>query len=108
MTLLFKKKYIPQIINGQKTATRRKTRPMVKIGGTYKLRTDYTTYIPELIQVTRLYQQKLGEITQQDTQKEGYKTLQQFKETWKTIYKTWNPTQQIWTVEFKYIGTIRA
>jgi len=54
MTLLFKKKYIQQIINGQKTATRRKTKPMVKIGGPYKLRTDNTTYTPELIQVTRL------------------------------------------------------
>jgi hypothetical protein len=56
MTLLFKKPMLPKIHDGTKTATRRPTKPMVKQGGRYRLKTELFKAHPDSIQVDRLYQ----------------------------------------------------
>ncbi len=55
MTLLFKKTMLPQIHEGTKTATRRPTKPMVKQGDRYRLKTELFKAHPDSIQVDRLY-----------------------------------------------------
>jgi hypothetical protein len=47
MTLLFRKRYVEQILSGEKTATRRASRPMVKAGGTYRIRLNFFEYIED-------------------------------------------------------------
>jgi hypothetical protein len=108
LTLLFKKKYVSMILNGAKTATRRTSRPMVKPGGVYNLRTDFFTYSPHLIQVERLYEQKLGDVTLKDAKKEGYLDPEEFREDWVKLYKDWTSDRYVWVVEFSYLGSIRA
>ena len=101
MTLLFKKTMLPKIHDGTKTATRRPTRPMVKEGGKYRLKTELFKVHPDSIQVERLYQQPLGKMTQVDAQMEGYSTLQEFQEEWASLFKTYDPEQTVWVVEFR-------
>lgn len=108
MTLLFKKTMLPQIHDGTKTATRRPNRPMVKEGGRYRLKTELFKAHPDSIQVDRLYQQPLGEMTPADALREGYSTLQEFQEVWASLFKTYDPAQTVWVVEFRYLGPLQT
>jgi len=108
LTLLFKKHYVEQIIQGAKTATRRPNKPMVKQAGRYRLKTELFKTHPDSIQVDRLYQQPLGEMTEADAQMEGYSTLQEFQEEWVSLFKTYDPAQTVWVVEFRYLGLLQT
>jgi hypothetical protein len=108
MTLLFKKPMIPQIHAGTKTATRRPSRPMLKEGGRYRLKTKLFKAHPDSIQVDRLYQQPLGEMTEADAQMEGYSTLREFQEAWVSLFITYDPAQTVWVVEFRYLGLLQT
>jgi len=104
MTLLFKKHMLLQIRDGSKTATRRPIKPMVKEGGRYHLKTELFKVHPDSIQVDRLYQQPLSEMTQADAQMEGYATIREFQEEWASLYKDCDPDQIVWVAEFQYLG----
>ena len=104
MTLLFKKRYVEQITRGDKTATRRPFRPMVKEGGRYRIKVELFESLPHRILVRRLYEQTLGEMTSKDAEKEGYASLREFREEWESLYRSWEPRQKVWVVEFSYLG----
>ena len=103
MTLLFKKQFINKIREGTKTQTRRLKQPKVKIGKTYKLRQDYRTHLPDRIRITDIYQQYLGDMTEEDIKNEGFIKNEEFTQTWTQIYGTYDPEEFIWVVEFRYI-----
>ena len=107
LTLLFKKHYVEQIICGDKTATRRPSRPMVKEGGSYHIKVHLFESLPYKILVKRLYEQTLGNMTPQDAEKEGYPSLREFREEWESLYRSWDPRQTVWVVEFEYAGADR-
>ena len=91
------------IREGVKTQTRRLKQPNLKIGRTYPLRENYRTSLPDHIKITDIYQQYLGDITPEDIRCEGFTTLDEFAETWSSIYGCFNPEDFIWVVEFQYI-----
>lgn len=105
MTLLWKKHYIPMILSGKKTATRRMKRPTVKVGGTYHVKSGLFNHLPESIHVDALYQQRLGDMTERDAIKEGADNLHAFVKEWQTLMKTWNPDDVVWVVEFHLEAT---
>jgi len=80
---------------------------MVKPGGTYRLKIELFESLPDKIRVNSLYQQPLGEMTQQDALKEGYTILRDFRLEWEDLYGRWDPQQTVWVVEFTYIGLDR-
>jgi hypothetical protein len=57
MTLLFKKTLLPKIHRGDKTATRRPIRPLIKKGGKYRLKTELFKAHLASIRVDLLFQQ---------------------------------------------------
>lgn len=103
--MLFKPEHKDMILNGTKTATRRDwKRPMVKVGGIYKaklkmLSKDYFAKI----KVTKLFKQRLREITIEDVRKEGYKTLWEFKKIWIKINNSWNSFDEVDVIEFEVV-----
>jgi hypothetical protein len=107
LTLLFKKHYVEQIIRGDKTATRRPFRPMVKEDGSYHIKVHFFESLPYKILVKRLYELTLGKMTPQDAEKEGYSSLREFREDWERFYRSWDPRQTVWVVEFEYSGADR-
>lgn len=104
LTLLFKKQYIDQIMRGEKTTTRRASRPMVKPDGIYRIRTDFFNYLPDRIRVSRVYTQRLGDMTDEDAHKEGTASLEEFRREWAGIYDSWDGDRRVWVVEFEYLG----
>lgn len=105
MTLLWKKYYIPMILSGEKTATRRIKRPAVKVGGTYNIKNGFFDHLPERIHVDALYQQRLGDMTDGDAVKEGTNNLHAYTEEWKTLTGSWNPDEVVWVIEFHLEAT---
>ena len=100
MALLWKKQYIPLILSGAKTATRRKRKPSVKEGGSYFIRTGFFEHIDEKIKVDRLYQQRLGDMTEEDAVREGSTNLRDYTQDWASLYGAWNADDLVWVVEF--------
>ena len=93
------------ILNGTKTATRRVwKKPMVKVGGIYKcklkmLSKDYFAKI----KVTKLYKQKLRDITEGDAIKEGYDCIRDFEKIWIKINGNWKDTLEVDVIEFEVV-----
>ena len=93
------------ILNGTKTATRRNwKKPMVKIGGIYKCKLQMLSkeYFAK-IRVTKLFKQKLGEMNDEDCQKEGYDNFASFMRIWIEINKEWNPKMEVYVIEFNLL-----
>jgi hypothetical protein len=103
LTLLFKRRFIPQILAGEKTQTRRPSKPGVREGGTYTLRAGYSP-TPHRITVTRVYTQRLGDMSLEDARMEGFSSLDKFMEAWAGIYGGWSPDQTVYVVEFRLEG----
>ncbi len=103
--MLFKPEHKEMILNGTKTATRRDwKKPMVKVGGIYKaklkmLSEDYFAKI----KVTKLYQECLYNMTQEDARKEGYLDLDSFKMVWKKINKGFDKFEKVYVIEFEKV-----
>ncbi|MFQ6052680.1 MAG: ASCH domain-containing protein [Candidatus Bathyarchaeia archaeon] len=95
------------MVRGEKTATRRGSRPMVKPGGVYRLRADFFDYRPDRYRVLRVYTQRLGEMTPEDALKEGAASLDEFRREWVGIYGSWDDDETVWVVEFEYLGADR-
>ena len=106
LTLLFSRRFIPMILAGAKTQTRRPTKPSVKEGGTYRLRAGNKP-TDRSITVTRVYTQRLGDISPAEEAAEGFSTLGEFRETWVSIYGSWVPEQTVYVVEFRLEGAHR-
>jgi len=107
LTILFKKSYVNKIINGEKTATRRPKRPTVKPEGEYSIRVSFYTHLPDRFRVVKRFQQRLGDMSHDDALKEGFESLDEFREEWRSIYGRYDPDQVVWVVEFRYLGRDR-
>jgi hypothetical protein len=80
VALLWKKQYITLILSSAKTVNQRTRKPMVKEGGSYNIRTGFFEHFDGKIKINRLYQQRLGDMTEADARREGAKTLRDFIE----------------------------
>ena len=95
-----------KVLSGEKTQTRRKRRPNVKIGGEYRLRKGYS-WLQTRITVTGLWRQRLGDVTPDDVRREGFETLDELMEAWAGIYEDWDPDQEVWVVDFVLTETFK-
>lgn len=104
--VLFKPYHVPSILVSLKTETRRTwKRPMVKIGGQYKIKTKMISkeYYGK-IEVLDLFQQRLEDMTPQDAWHEGGYTLDEFKDTWIEINGSWDNDTVVSVVMFRFAG----
>jgi hypothetical protein len=103
--MLFKPEHLQMILAGTKTATRRIwKKPMVKVGNIYKaklkmLSRDYFAKI----KVTKMFKQELGEMTDEDARKEGYKNIMAFHEIWIKINGAWQDNLLVDVIEFEVV-----
>lgn len=86
---------IEKVIAGEKTATRRNDR-YADIGEVMSLNNHKFV-------VHNVYTQSLGEMTEADAQKEGYQTLDAYKEKILSIHPgmRWVPSMRVWVHEYK-------
>ena len=92
------------IYSGIKTAVRQTTRQGAEAG--MKMRAVFKSYNIVDLKITAVYNQRLGDVSDDDARKEGYESLDQFKEAWnlRHPWQGWNPEQDIWVIEWKKPG----
>ena len=105
--MLFKPNHIYLIKAGIKTETRRawKGKPKVKIGRIYPIMRNYRNKHNQddgYILIKKLWQQRLGDITEQEAQAEGGYTLNEYKQIWIDINGSWNDDKIVWVVDFEF------
>ncbi|GAB3056229.1 hypothetical protein GCM10027286_19820 [Virgibacillus ainsalahensis] len=86
---------VEKVINGQKTATRRSGR-YADIGETMILKNR--KFI-----VKDVFRQKLGEITDRQAVQEGYKNIDEYKQSILSIHPgmKWEPEMRVWVHEYE-------
>nr|WP_239544288.1 ASCH domain-containing protein [Virgibacillus halotolerans] len=85
---------IDKVVDGQKTATRRNG-IYADIGEVMKLKDKQFI-------VERIYQQKLGEVTESDARQEGYQSLEAYKQSILSMHPgmKWVPNMKVWVHEY--------
>jgi len=104
LTIIFNKRYLPLIRSGEKTQTRRKRKPRLRVGRSYRLRINYSLPLPELILITGIFPQRLEDISPSDVAKEGFGSKAEFIAAISGIYGSISSADELWVVEFKYLG----
>ncbi len=98
--MIFKKEFMPLILSGRKTQTRRTPSRLLKVGKVYSIQVSRTKSTGYYIKVTRRYLESLGEVTEEEAHLEGFDSLAEFKQKWITIYSSWEPDQVVVVYEF--------
>lgn len=111
--MLFKERHIEQIRSGSKTVTRREWsdghgRP--RVGSIHMAATELFTSHDEAdcyIRILDVYDEALGEMTDEDAQKEGdYSSVESFRSGYEDVYGegAWDDEKVVTVVEFEYAG----
>ena len=101
--LPFSKKHADDILIGHKTQTsRRGMYPNIKPGRIVRAAITHFADL-EILNVNR---KKLGDFDENDAQREGGYTLEQFKEVWKKLHGEWNPNETVSVVSFRLVRAV--
>jgi hypothetical protein len=98
--IAFERRFVEAILSGKKTVTRRMwTRPLVEVGSIQAFVWKYSKEgIFANAKITQLTRGKLGDITESEARKEGFKNLEALIEY---FGKSWNPDREVWIVRFR-------
>ena len=101
MLALFKRRHLRKVLAQEKTQTRRTHRYTLTIGKTYAIRDRWFSKPQGHILITRKFRQQLGNISPEDVHKEGFSSLEEFKQEWIKLHGSWNPDKIVICYEFK-------
>jgi len=102
--MLFKEDLLGKVLDGTKTQTRRTHRNLLKVGKVYGIKCSYHEKSRGHILIIRRWQQRLGDITDEEIRKEGFADLEAFARRWEQINGTWDPNQAVTAYEFRLEG----
>ena len=104
---IFKRHHLRKVLSGDKTQTRRSHKYTWTIGKTYCIRDRWFSKAQGHIIITRKFKQHLGDISPEDAKKEGFNSIEDFKQEWKKIFgeSSWNPDKIVTCYEFKLIDS---
>lgn len=115
--MIFRKELAELILDGKKTATRRRMNdnprsPWFRGHCGYDLFQVFTINPGRgkkrvaSAEVTCVYPQALKLMADEDARKEGFDSLDAFKEAWRQINGTFDPREYVWVVEFGLVDDI--
>ncbi|MBP1155499.1 MULTISPECIES: ASCH domain-containing protein [unclassified Paenibacillus] len=95
--LVTKEDDVEKVLSGEKTATRRNGR-YADIGEVMELK-------GRKFEVTKVYQQSLGELTDESVQTEGYPNVEAYKNYIMSMHAgmPWLPQMKVWVHEFRAV-----
>ncbi len=99
--MMFKKDLLAMVLSGRKTQTRRLHKHPLKEGRVYSLKRNWKLTTGEYIRITKVFPQKLSDITQEEIIKEGFSSLDEFREVWIRINGSWDPKMVVTVYEFE-------
>jgi hypothetical protein len=102
--ILFKKRFIEQILSREKTSTRRVGKKRWNVGSTHQLKISFFSESFATVSIKSVRQEKLGEISLDDARAEGFDTPVEFVRSFAEIHKT-EVTRDlaqtdVWVIEF--------
>ena len=101
--LPFSKAHAGAIVEGTKTQTSRKgIDPKIRPG---KIVRAAITHFADL-EIEDVYRKRLGDFDEEDAQREGGYTLEEFKEVWKGLHGVWNPSETVSIVRFRMVRAV--
>jgi len=101
--LPFSKKHADDIVIGRKTQTSRKgIYPNIKPGRTVRAA---ITHFADL-EILDVHRKKLNDFDENDAQREGGYTLEQFKDVWKKLHGQWNPNEVVSVIKFRLVRAV--
>lgn len=102
--ILFKPEHVTPILSGRKTQTRRTGRLRWKVGAIRQAKTGYSRESEfAKIRVTAIRQEPLGAISHEDAIREGYESIEKYKEVFRRIYGYWNDELEVWVIDFERV-----
>ena len=106
--MYFKEEHIAPILGGRKTQTRRKINRTGKCpykpGHAYQCRSDYKAAgVFAFILVKNVRQERLGDITDEGANREGYANRIDYLDAFERIYKTLDLEEIVWVIDFEKI-----
>jgi hypothetical protein len=106
----FKPEHVRPILEGRKTQTRRLGKKRWNVGAVHQCRTRLFDGEPfASVRITSVRRERLGEISDDDVEREGYKTLADFRGAWETIYRRpFENDLEVWVVDFKLVAGGRS
>ena len=108
--LTFCRRYIPLILAGEKTQTRRPIGqdPELDVGDVVALRVPWKKQTYGLLEITAVRMQRLEEISQEEVEREGFKTLADFKRAWGRMYGPVNGRELVRVYVFRLVSPRRS
>jgi hypothetical protein len=100
--VLFKADLLAKILNGQKTQTRRTGQRQFTVGSIQPISHGYTKPAG-YIKIIRKYRQPLCCISLKEARKEGFGSVEEFREAWRQINGGYNPDQVVDVYEFELV-----
>jgi len=106
--MFFKDEHIAPILGGRKTQTRRKINRTGKCpyipGHAYQCRSDYKAAgVFAFILVKNVRQERLGDITDEDANREGYANRIDYLDAFERIYKSLDLDEIVWVIDFEKV-----
>lgn len=97
--ILFKPEHVGPIQRREKTQTRR-------IGSIHQAKTNFKKGSKPFahLRIKAVREEPLGCISEDDARREGYPSVEAYKEVFKRIYKKWDPDLPVWVVDFEVVG----
>lgn len=108
--LLFKRRYRRKILAGKKTATRRFWKKQhVNVNSIQQAKTGYRKEdkFARLL-ILKVYQQRLGDMTEQDAIDEGCKSLEEYKQEVIDLEGKWDPDAMPFVIKFNLWDELRG
>jgi hypothetical protein len=99
--MMFKKDLLDLVLSGRKTQTRRRHKNPLKEKQKYVVKRNWYKNTEQYIQITKVYPQKLGDVSEEEAIKEGFSSLDRFREAWIRINGNWDPEMEVTVYEFE-------
>jgi ParB-like chromosome segregation protein Spo0J len=93
-----------QIVEGKKTQTSRTTIPdsKVKAGATVYAIVREPRFAD--LRITSVERKKLKYFDKEDAEREGHRTLEEFKQIWRETYGEWDENELVYVIHFEKVG----
>jgi len=100
--MLFKADLLAKVLSGQKTQTRRLGPKQFTVGSIQPVSSGYTKPAG-YIKILKKYRQPLCCISEKEAKKEGFNSIDEFRQAWIQINGNYNPDLVVTVYEFQLI-----
>jgi len=99
--MMFKRELLDLVISGKKTQTRRLHKNLLKEKQKYVIKKNWYENTEHYIRITKVYSQKLGDVSEEEARKEGFSSREEFRDAWIRINGSWDSDIVVTVYEFE-------